>query len=54
VEYLLDGIVVPESQIVGLPEREEGEQGGLTNKVIIRCFGCDSITELRIDGKVFN
>jgi hypothetical protein len=54
VEYLLDGAVVPKSSIEGLVEREGGEQGGLENKVIIRTFAADSITELRVDGKVFN
>jgi len=54
VEYLLDGQVVPKSSIEGLVEREAGEQGGLEDKVIIRTFAADSVTELRVDGKVFN
>lgn len=54
VEYLLDGKVVDASEIQGLPEKREGEQGGLEDKVIIRDFKAESITELRIDGKVFN
>ncbi len=53
-EYLLDGVVVPESSIQGLPQRTEGEQGGLDDKVIIRDFKAESITELRINGTVFN
>lgn len=54
VEYLLDGVVVPESDIQGLPEKREAEQGGLEDKVIIRDYKAESIVELRIDGKVFN
>lgn len=53
VEYLLDGNVVPESAIQGLPAKREGEQGGLEDKVIIRTFAAASIVELRCDGKVF-
>lgn len=54
VEYLLDGVVVPESAIEGLPAKKEGEQGGLEDKVIIRDYKAESITELRINGQVFN
>ena len=53
-EYRLDGAPVAKSDIIGLEEREEGEQGGLDNKVVIRSFKADSITEVRVDGKVFN
>lgn len=53
VEYLLDGVVVPESAIQGLPPKREGEQGGLEDKVIIRDYKCESIVELRIDGKAY-
>ncbi len=53
-EYLLDGVVVPASAIEGLKDNDTGEQGGLNNKVVIRTFAADSITELRVDGKVFN
>ena len=53
-EYLLDGHVVPASAIQGLPVASAGEQGGLEHKVIIRDFRADSITELRINGQVFN
>ena len=53
VYYELDGVQVPTTSIVGLPAaREAGEQGGLEDKVIIRTFSAESITELRIDGKV--
>jgi len=52
-EYLLDGQPINKDDIVGLKESAAGEQGGLENKVIIRTFAADSITCLRIDGKVF-
>lgn len=54
VAYLLDGCPISRCDIVGLPEKQEGEQAGLDNKVIIRTFAADSITALRINGKVFN
>ncbi len=54
VQYLLDGAPVDAKDIIGLPEAATGEQGGLENKVIIRDFAADSITEIRIDGKKFN
>jgi len=53
VEYRLDGAPIAKSDIIGLEEREEGEQAGLDNKVIIRSFAADSVTEVRIDGKQF-
>lgn len=53
-EYLLDGVVVPATAIQGLPEASDSGQGGLDNKVIVRTFAIDSITELRINGQVFN
>jgi hypothetical protein len=52
--YYLDGASIAKADIEGLVEREEGEQGGLEDKVIIRTFGSESITELRVDGKIFN
>lgn len=54
VEYFLDGAPIAKASIIGLQDKEEGEQGGLDNKVIIRSFKADSITEVRVDGKVFN
>lgn len=54
VEYRLDGVPIAQADIVGLPAAGEGEQGGLDNKVVIRSFAADSVTEVRIDGKVFN
>lgn len=53
VEYRLDGAPIAKSEIVGLKDVVSGDQGGLDNKVIIRTFAADSITEVRIDGKVF-
>lgn len=54
VEYRLDGLAINEADIVGLKSDGGGAQGGLDNKVIIRSFAADSITEVRIDSKVFN
>lgn len=54
IEYLLDGKAKAKADIEGLNDAEPGEQGGLDNKVHIRCFAADSITELRVDHKVFN
>lgn len=51
VQYLLDGKEVDVSEIEGLPEKREGEQAGLENKVVIRTFALDSIVALRADGK---
>lgn len=51
VQYLLDGVAVDEMEIDGLPGRQEGEQGGLENKVVIRTFAMDSITALRANGE---
>lgn len=54
IEYFSDGNtpILP-IQIEGFAPGKEGDQGGLTDKVVIRTFGADSITELRINGKVF-
>ena len=53
VEYFLDGMPIAKADIIGMQDKEEGEQGGLDNKVVIRSFKADSITEVRIDGTVF-
>ena len=53
VQYLLDGQPVDETAIEGLPDRKEGEQAGLENKVVIRTFALDSIVELRAAGQVW-
>lgn len=54
VSYYLDGAPIKAADIVGLPVVKGGEQGGLEDKVILRTFAADSITELRIDGQAFN
>lgn len=54
VEYMQDGMPIAKHLIVGLQDREEGDQGGLDNKVVIRSFKASSITEIRVDGKRFN
>lgn len=53
IEYLLDGVHADEVDIIGLQVVVPGEQGGLDNKVIIRTFAAESITEVRIDGRRF-
>jgi len=53
VEYQLDGSPIAPSEIQGLTEAKEGDQGGLDNKVYIRAYAADSITAIRIDGKEF-
>ncbi len=49
VTYLLDGLPIDKSKIIGLDEKEEGKQGSLENKVIIRSFCTDSLVRVRID-----
>ena len=51
VQYMLDGKAVDSTEIEGLPEKREGEQGGLENKVVIRTFAMDSIVALRANGQ---
>ena len=53
VQYLLDGQPVDETAIEGLPDRKEGDQAGLENKVVIRTFALDSIVELRAAGQTW-
>lgn len=48
--YRVDGVVTPKEQIEGLPEsKNEAEQGGLDNKVIIRTFAVESILAITVD-----
>ena len=56
ISYLLDGKPIAKSEIIGLKEKTEGEQGSLSdeNKVIVRAFAEDSITQIKINGQVFN
>ena len=48
VKYFLDGVEVAKSAIIGLPEKQEGAQGGLENKVILRDFKLSSIKEIKM------
>lgn len=51
VEVLVDGQVItdPYYVIPGYDRKEEAEQGGLDNKVIIRTYKFDSITAINVD-----
>lgn len=51
--YTLDGKPIDKDQIIGLEDKEEGKQGGLNNKVIIRTFKLDSVTRLSIGDKEY-
>lgn len=42
---------IPKEEIVGLKERTEAEQGGLTNKVELRVYSLDSIDAIRLMGE---
>lgn len=53
VDYMVDGKITPKEEIEGLPDKVEGEQGGLVNKVIIRTYKTENIKGLRVDGKEF-
>jgi hypothetical protein len=53
VHYELDGEVIAQQDVIGLDAKEEGEQGGLDNKVIIRSFNLDSIAAMRAFGETF-
>ncbi len=54
-KYLLDGKVVSEDKIVGLPPKKaEAEQGGLDDKVVIRTFKSDSIQAITINHNKYN
>jgi hypothetical protein len=53
-QYLVDGQPVERSEIEGLKESAEGAQGGLENKVVIRTFAVENITELRVNGQAYN
>ncbi len=49
--YYLDGQQIEKKEIIGLPEKKEGDQGGLKDKVIIRTFALDSILRVRKSGQ---
>lgn len=51
VEYKHGVRPIAADQIEGLQEKQEAEQGGLTDKVFIRTFKEESIIAITIDGK---
>jgi len=54
VKYLVDGVETAAADITGLPPRkEEAEQGGLDNKVIIRTYKVSSIKRVTIDKETY-
>jgi len=56
-EYFYDGKPIDVKDIEGFPPEKpvsEESQGGVENKVILRTFAADSISEIRVDGRVFN
>jgi hypothetical protein len=54
IEYLVDGKVTDKKDIIGLPEKkQEGEQGGLINSVIVRDYKTENIKAIRVNGKEF-
>lgn len=52
-DYMLDGVPIAKQDIIGLQDKEDGGQGGLDNKVIIRSFAASSVTAVRVDGVVY-
>lgn len=50
ITYYLNGMPIKKEFIQGLEDKEEGEQGGLENKVIIRSFNIKNIKEISIGG----
>jgi len=54
-EYYVDGILTPKATISGLDiDKEEGKQGGLDDKVIIRTYSVESIKAITINNKHYN
>ena len=49
VSYTLDHKPVDKSEIIGIPDKTEGTQGGLEDKVIIRTYKIGSIVRLTLD-----
>lgn len=50
--YFLNGKEIAKEEITGLPEKKEGDQGGLKDKVIIRTFALESIIGVRKAGQL--
>ena len=53
VSYTLDHELTEKSKIIGLEAKEEGEQGGLDNKVIIRTYKMASIVRITLDKETY-
>lgn len=52
--YLVDGVPTHPSHIEGLTlDREEGHQGGLENKVVIRTFKVDNVTKVSVNKNTY-
>jgi hypothetical protein len=47
--FLFEGKPIDKKNIIGLEDKEEGEQGGLENKVVIRSFKIDSIARITLN-----
>lgn len=47
VTYLENGNEIPKEDVIGLPKKKEGKQGGLRDKVIIRTYAMKSIIKVR-------
>jgi hypothetical protein len=55
VDYFLDGNIIDPSEIEGFPSQpEEGKQGGLDNKVIVRSYSVDSIFDITINKQYYD
>lgn len=52
--YEFDGDVIPKSAVIGLKDKDEGDQGGLSNKVIVRCYAIDSITQITVNKNTYS
>jgi len=49
VRYLFDGVAIAKAAIIGLPaDKEEGKQGGLDDKVIIRTYKLESLKSIKM------
>lgn len=52
--YTYNGVAIDKKDIVGLKDKDEAEQGGLSDKVIIRTFNIESIKGLRAFGQSYD
>ena len=55
VEFYLDGKKMTRAEVarLGMLEQEEGRQGGLENKVIIRTYAVENIRSITVDGNEY-